>query len=286
MIECGRLSVDEIFSGIINSPEYKKRNDDENKILEIDCGGYYVCVKKAEKDLGSTIAKCNTWEPHIINAMSEILKQGNTFIDIGANVGVMTFHGAKLVGETGKVIAVEPNPDNLQLLYRGILKNNTRNVYVMPFAASDKIEIFSITGVSNAHLTTPEDGKDYVQSIILDHHLNDLERIDLVKIDTEGHEPYALNGFRHLLKLYKPTIIMEFAPICLKDNSGLNPKEYLNTIFEMFENVQTIEPSGKFVQFSNPFKLWEYWEERNKEFVRTNWLPDGMLHFDLLAKAK
>jgi hypothetical protein len=175
----------------------------------------------------------------------------------------------------------------VQLLYRGILKNNIRNVHVVPFAASDKIEIFSLAGgTSNTYITAPEDGKFCVQSIVLDHYLKDIERIDLVKIDIEGHEPYALKGLRHLLKLHKPTAIMEFNPRCLKDVSRLNPEDCLTNIFALFANIHIIEHSGKYVRFSNPSRLWEYWKERNDEAVRTNWLPDGMLHFDLLGKAR
>jgi len=286
-IENGGFSLDRLFSAFINSQEFKKRNDDENKIIEVDCGGYYVCVKKADKDFGSSIIKNKIWEPHIVNTISKILKKGSIFVDIGANVGVMTFHAAKILGESGKVIAFEPNPDNLQLLYRGILKNNTNNVYIAPFAASDKIKVFSLSGgTSNTHIITYEESHNCVQSIVLDDYLKSLDHIDLVKMDIEGHEPYALNGFRHLLKLHKSIIIIEFNPKCLEDISCLNPKECLNMIFDLFENVQVIEYSGTYLPFSNPSQLWAYWEERNKESVKAKRLPDGMLHFDLLAKAK
>ena len=43
-------------------------------------------------------------------ALDVLLKPGDTFIDIGANIGMTTLHGASRVGENGKVIALEPQP--------------------------------------------------------------------------------------------------------------------------------------------------------------------------------
>ena len=63
-------------------------------------------------------------------------------VDVGANVGVLTFLAASIVGNTGRVIAVEPNPDNLQLLYRGIVLNGFNNVKVLPHAASHARTVF------------------------------------------------------------------------------------------------------------------------------------------------
>jgi len=281
------ISVDRLFQLFIASVEYKQKNADEEKIQAIECDGYYVCVKKSEKDFGRTIIEHKTWEPHIIDVLSKLLKEGNTFVDIGANVGVMTFFGAKVVGSSGKVIAIEPNPDNLQLLYAGIIKNKFKQVRVLPFAASNKIDIFSLDGgTSNTYLTVPEQGKDYVQSIKLDDVLKDLDSIDVVKIDIEGHEPYAIEGFRTLLNHHKPVVLTEFNPRCLKDVSELKPELFLKIFFELFEDVQVIEHSGKQSRFKSAAELWKYWKYKNKEAVRTNWLPDGMLHFDILAKVK
>ncbi|WP_026732951.1 FkbM family methyltransferase [Fischerella sp. PCC 9605] len=177
------ISLDELFSSFINSAEYQQKIEDDEKVLAIDCGGYYVCVKKSEQDFGRQIVNNKTWEPHVVNVLSNLLKEGDTFVDIGANVGMMTFAGAKAVGTSGKVIAVEPNPDNLQLLYAGIVKNKFKNVCVMPFAASNRVDIFSLDGgTSNTYLIAPENGKNYLQSVILDDLLKDLTSINVVKM--------------------------------------------------------------------------------------------------------
>lgn len=287
LIEHGGIPLDILFKAFLTSPELKQRNIDDNRILEIDVGGYFVCIRNGEKDFGTSIARNRQWDPHIVNAMSGILREGDTFVDVGANVGIMTFYASKLVGKLGRVIAVEPHPDNLQMLYRGIQKNLTNNVQVLPFAASDKADIFSIIGgTSNSFITEPQDHSNLVQSIILDQHLNNLGRIDLVKLDIEGHELNALNGFRQLLHRWKPVVILEFNPRCLREIERLNPKECLETFFELLEHIQVIEYSGEYIPFEDSVRLWNFWEEKNADAVKSRFLPDGMLHLDLLAKAR
>ena len=56
------------------------------------------------------------YEEPVRAALRELLTVGDTFLDVGATIGVMTFLAATAVGPTGRVIAVEPNPDNVQLL--------------------------------------------------------------------------------------------------------------------------------------------------------------------------
>ena len=111
-------------------------------------------MRRGERDFGWKIAKGGTWEPHIIKTLASIVREGATVVDIGANVGVMTLCAAKAAGPKGRVIVVEPNRDNLQMLYAGIVRNGFRNVRVLPFAASDAATIFSLDGgTSNTYVT-------------------------------------------------------------------------------------------------------------------------------------
>ncbi|MCI0399014.1 MAG: FkbM family methyltransferase, partial [Chloroflexi bacterium] len=177
--------------------------------------------------------------------------------------------------------------DNLQLLYMGITKNGFDNVRVMPFAASNRVEIFSLDGgTSNTYLVAPEDGKNYVQSVILDELLNDLPVINVVKIDIEGHEPYAIEGFRSLLGLHKPVVLLEFNPYYLSNFSVVSPQEFLRQIFGILEDVYVVEHSGTQSAFQSAEEVWQHWKNKNEEAVKANLLPDGLLHFEILAKAK
>ncbi len=104
-------------------------------------------------------------------AIRELLREGQTFVDVGANVGCISFLAARIVGPRGLVVAVEPNPDNLQLLYAGIVLNGFGNVRVLPYAASNRREVFSLVGgVSNTYVTAAKHYREigsYAQSVRL-----------------------------------------------------------------------------------------------------------------------
>ena len=94
----------------------------------------------------------------------------------------MTFLAAARVGPGGRVIAVEPNPDNVQLLYRGILLNRFTNVEVLPLAGADHRAVFSLFGRSNTELIdagAADPAGRLVQTVALDEILHDFPRLDL-----------------------------------------------------------------------------------------------------------
>jgi FkbM family methyltransferase len=208
-------------------------------------------------------------------------------VDVGANIGVITFLAATIVGATGRVIAVEPNPDNLQLLYRGIVLNGFSNVEVLPFAASNRRAVFSLTGgTSNTHLIGArpvQEGGAFVQSIVLDEALVGLPRLDFVKMDIEGHEPPAFEGFSKLIARHRPTLLVEFNPRCLIDLHRQDPSAYLRQIFALYPHVRVTSAFKDDVTFERADDVMAYWERRNREVTAQGLLPDRLLHFDLVV---
>lgn len=224
-------SLDRLISSFVNSDEYRELTARESEITPVDLGGYLVCARRSETDFGRGIILTREYEPHVRRAISNLLQEGQTFVDIGANVGCISFLAARLVGPAGKVIAVEPNRDNLQLLYAGIVLNEFDNVRVLPYAASNTCTIFALTGgTSNTNVVSPDPGKEsrqYVQSVVLDEELAQLAAIDFVKMDIEGHEPLALQGFATLIRKHRPLLLTEFNPYCLTNLQHILPIDYL-----------------------------------------------------------
>jgi FkbM family methyltransferase len=255
----------------------------------VDLGGYQVCIQKLDTDFGQGIFHSHKYEEHVRRAARENLHEGDVAVDVGANVGVLTFLAASIVGKTGRVIAVEPNPDNLQMLYRGIVLNGFENVEVLPYAASNRRSVFSLTGgTSNTHLIgarEPEEGGHFVQSIVLDDMLGQLPRLDFVKMDIEGHEPQALEGFARLIGRYRPALLVEFNPRCLVNLQQQNPLSFLQQIFAFYPSVRVTSAFEDDECLDTPEKVLTYWERRNREITAQKRLPDGMLHFDLVARA-
>lgn len=72
--------------------------------------------------------------------LSSFLKEGDIFIDIGANIGAYSLFCSSLVGKSGRVIAVEADPFNADRLRKNISINNIANIFVEEIGLSDKEE--------------------------------------------------------------------------------------------------------------------------------------------------
>lgn len=254
----------------------------------VDMDGYRVCVQRRDIEFAQGIIATRDYEPHVRRAVRERLAAGDVVVDIGANVGCIALLAATLVGDAGMVVAVEPNPDNLQMLYAGIVLNGLANVRVLPYAASIRSEVLSLSdNTSNTHLVSarsPGPRSVYTQTAVLDEHLGWLPRLDLVKVDVEGHEIEALDGFRTSIEKHRPALVIEFNPRCLVDLHQREPAALLDRILTLYPNVRATSAFGDDVQFARAPDLLEHWQRRNREVTDAGLLPEGMLHFDLIAE--
>lgn len=282
------LSVDALVQAFIGSDEYHQCLDRDRRASEtpVDLGGYQVMVDRRDPDFGADIAHWHVYEEPVRQVLRERLSPGDVCLDIGANVGVMTFLAASLVGPGGRVIAVEPNPDNVQLLYRGLLLNRFTNVEILPLAAGDRRAVFALSGRSNTELLaagTPTMTGRFVQSVVLDDVLGDLPRLDLVKMDIEGHEPAALRGLERLVTTHRPTLLVEFNPRCLERHRE-DAHTLLSWILELYPRVRAISHFGDDERFSRADDLMAFWRRRAAAITAEGRLPEGLLHFDLATE--
>jgi FkbM family methyltransferase len=144
------------------------------------------------------------------------LSEGDWAIDVGANVGHYTLRTARLVGQSGRVIAFEPVPSTFALLAANVERSGVRNVTLLNTAASDSTRLSGLsiprsdTGERNyyqAHLT-PSGGQLNVLCVAIDM-LVIPGPVRLVKIDAEGHELPVLMGMTALLARDHPVLIVE-----------------------------------------------------------------------------
>jgi len=140
---------------------------------------------------------------------------GHVFLDIGAHIGKYSLCMAKIVGEKGLVIAIEPHPRNYKALLNNIFINNIRNVHAVNIAGWNKdceIEMF-IAPVSGNHSLKLNYGKEkiIVKAKPLDEIIKEkkIDRLDLVKIDVEGAELEVLQGLENSLRQYHPHVVVE-----------------------------------------------------------------------------
>lgn len=148
-------------------------------------------------------------ETHLRDSYNKkTLQPGMNVVDIGAHIGTYTVLAAEKVGITGKVIAIEPEPNNYKVLVENINLNNFKNVIPTDIALSDHdgTEKFYFYDRSTCHSLVPEDNKknDFIEVKVqtLDNLLDklNLKKVDIIKIDTEGSEIPILKGAEKTLK--------------------------------------------------------------------------------------
>lgn len=137
--------------------------------------------------------------------IEQIMKPGYVILEIGANIGYYALMESRLVGETGKIFAIEPEIDNFRLLNRNIELNGIKNIEIFNFAISDSGgEVpFYLTENSNLHsMIKPKKGQYntlMVKTKTADDFLSDKGKIDYLRMDIEGYEYQALKGMHRTL---------------------------------------------------------------------------------------
>lgn len=148
------------------------------------------------------------------------IEPGMTVIDVGANVGVYSFSAAARVGATGRVLAIEPFSGCVRCLEETCRVNQLDQVKVFAGAASDRpgTAYLSLRSASElnqvmqeADPNHPDDSLEPISCLTLDSLIESeqLQRVDLLKIDAEGHEMKVLAGSERLLQEFRPTILYE-----------------------------------------------------------------------------
>ncbi len=189
-----------------------------------------VRMQLDDKDLiARVILETGTWDQDTWLAMAQHLAPGATFVDIGAHDGYCSLKAAKIVGPSGRVIAVEPNPEMLTILRKNIEASQANDILVVPVACADKqgtLTLFAAsqsntgsTSLSQANATQyGQGGKSYQVPVrTLDAILREaaVSRVDVVKIDVEGAEQLVLNGAIETLKRFRPTVLIELDDLLL-----------------------------------------------------------------------
>ena len=150
-------------------------------------------------------------------ALDKILRRGDVLIDVGANSGVYTLKGARLVGGDGAVLSLEPNPDLLRVLKRNTGRNRLNNVRLRGLAAAEECREFRFFEIDNKpnsfSLVSRGDGTASFSVLAVDLdslvRWEGIRRVDVIKIDAEGAEDRVLAGASAIIREHKPVIIAE-----------------------------------------------------------------------------
>ncbi|NIY66400.1 FkbM family methyltransferase [Streptomyces malaysiensis] len=154
------------------------------------------------------------WEPHMTRWLQRRLKPGDVFVDVGANIGYYSVLASRLVGGSGKVVAVEASPTFLRLLQRHARRNGCANIRTVNAAVSDREELLTFILASSrnmgANSVVPYDGPAESTFEIAARPLPDLltedeiTRARVIKVDVEGAEGGVVRGLVPLLDRVRP----------------------------------------------------------------------------------
>ncbi|MBA7498664.1 hypothetical protein ES704_01401 [subsurface metagenome] len=231
----------------------KKIRPEQAEIIEIE--DFLMKVSTKERGLdGITIALVFThsYEPMTTQVFKNVLCKGMNVIDVGANIGYFSLLASKLVGDSGKVWAIEPEPNNFKHLIENVRLNNMENIIPVDKAASDvggKTSLFVSKEESGEHslvggrLHTKDTIE--VETLKLDD-LIDNHKVDLIKTDTEGHEMSVLSGASNIIARNRDLIlIIEFLPLGIKA-SGHTPRIFWRMLGEYnFKYIYIIDEVRK-----------------------------------------
>lgn len=179
-------------------------------------------------------------------------KPGSVVLDVGANVGLYTAMAGVAVGPSGRVIALEPDPESYAHLQKTIALNSLSNVQAINAAASLTNGVNTLFTSSNNRgdnrLYNNElcDGSVEVQTVCLDDYLPTLgvHSLDVIKMDVQGYEGHVIAGLeKTILRSGQIVVLMEFWPDGLS-RAGTDPKQLLDQLESFGLSLQELSNGG------------------------------------------
>lgn len=203
-----------------------------------DVNGFRMLVSSSDRGIGRELRRHHIHEPIATALFPAMLAGGTNVLDIGANIGYYTLLAARCVTNEGRVVAVEPHPDNYDLLTRNVRINGFNNVITIKAAVSDLVgtsQLF-VSSRSNWHSLNPK--HEYrpicsipVDTLTVDELAENLGiRFGLIRMDVEGWELNILRAAKKTLTAARPRIVMEVHPPLLGADKTLELLGYLDDL--------------------------------------------------------
>ena len=197
-----------------------------DQYLELQLSGYKVFLDPLDMRLFQVVNELATKDTDT-RVLLHLLAEGDTFLDVGANHGSFAIVASKLVGASGFVVAVEPQPRLAKALEKSLTANALCKfkIHNLAIGNSDgEIELLVPIGTSGAAGVFPEHSATHKYNAIKVPIRRFDDLVDwqsfsgkvLLKLDVEGSECAFLLGASKMITSLKPILIIEVHPTSLK----------------------------------------------------------------------
>ena len=171
-----------------------------------DVQGSKMWLDSADEGISRDLIIYGVREYETTALVKSIIAEGDVVINIGANLGYYTLMESKFAGSAGKVYAIEPNPQSVEILKHNVQINGLKNVEVFSMSIGDKDGTgkLNISRKSNWCSMSRHKSKAFVGSVdvtvvSVDSFIKDRARPDFIRMDVEGYEYEIIKGMRSLM---------------------------------------------------------------------------------------
>jgi FkbM family methyltransferase len=208
------------------------------------------------------------YEPHLTAVFTRYCRPGMTVVDVGANVGYYSLLASRLVGPSGRVIALEPNSENCRLLLSSLRLYGGENVQLIPVAADTETgwAYYSTHVGSNGGLIDGRDLLAHPGVVVPTFRLDDIVEspVGLLKMDVEGAEGRVMKGAARLIERDRPIITTELKEDMLVRISKMSLVEYLGYFERLGYAASVLDKSGDERSFPDMAALLADWSDRDE----------------------
>lgn len=205
------------------------------------------------------------WEPHMTAWLQRRLRPGDGFVDVGANIGYYSVLASRLVGETGRVTAIEASPTFHERLLQQVRLNGCGNVRAVNAALSDSRKTLTFVLASSrnmgANSIVPYDGPAEstfeiearpMGAVLTEEEITNAR---VIKIDVEGAEGSVVRGMAPLLGRLRPDaeITVEVTPDRMRQ-LGDSLEELMETLRS--HGFHTYRLANSYSSASYPATVW------------------------------
>lgn len=183
------------------------------KPIDVDAFGYSIRLYPDAFETRGIIYYTPYQEYHSMKFIESYLSEGDSFLDIGANIGIYSLLASSLVGKNGSVESFEPCPATYNRLEENITRNLIMQVNLHNLALGEKEGIVKLTTEYDATNFVVKNSSNIHSKIVtvpckrLDHFFEAYRNFAMAKIDVEGYELSVLKGATSLLESCNPPVI-------------------------------------------------------------------------------